>query len=796
MSDSFYKLPADLAADIDAYEQDVRRFLAGDLPAGVLKAKRVPRGVYEQRQDGTFMVRVRVAGGTLTCDQTGTLAALATEYGNGLLHVTTRQDVQLHDISIEDTPAIMRRLMDVGLTSKGGGGNTVRNVTACPYAGICPHECSDVTPFAHAVTEYLIPLVGSYNLPRKYKIAFSGCAADCALAKVFDLGFIAETRDGVPGFRVFAGGGMGAHSRIADELIPWTPLSDVIRIAEAVRRLFDKHGDRSNKHRARLRFVFERLGVDAFREQFAQMMDVVAKEGVPDWHGECGLNECRAEAPRGAPALEFMDGVRCFPQRQEGVVAVPLHLPFGFVSADDFATIGALARQFSEENGPRATQSQNLLIRFVPKDKLSGLADELRKLSIDVTSSVALERFVACAGASTCRLGLCLARDAARACADALDQASLPADTLGDLQVFINGCPNACGQQPIGQIGLFGTAQRIEGHLVPCYRVTLGGRCNAEGARLGIAVGQVPARALPAFLTDLARDFQSRRKPGEAFAAYFDRLGQAHFADLVSRHSEVPPYDEHPEFYRDFGVEEDFSLAGRGAGECGAGVFEVIQEDLTAAEKSEQPFDILLPATRALLIARGVDARDADSVFRGFEKHFVDTGLVAEDFRGLLARARGFTQGWQEALYGQEESVGKLLDRVKLLYSTLDANLEFHPPDSEHMEQAHGRGRPSPTKKSDRSPEDGGTPPLDQGGEPIASRTAELDLRGVACPMNFVKAKLKLEMMDIGDTLAILLDDGEPVQNVPASFRNEGQTIEDTDDVGDGHWRVVVRKQK
>ena len=778
MSDAYYRLPKDLASDIDAYEQEVKRFLAGELPAGVLKAKRVPRGVYEQRKDGAYMVRVRVAGGALTCEQTGALAALAREYGNDLLHVTTRQDVQLHDIAIEDTPVIMRRLMEAGLTSKGGGGNTVRNITACPHAGICPHECFDVTPFAYAVTEYLIPLVGSYNLPRKYKIAFSGCAADCALAQVSDLGFIAETRNGEPGFRVVAGGGMGSNSRIADELLPWTSVSGTLRIAEAVRRLFDKLGDRGNKRRARLRYVFERIGAESFRERFSQMMGTVAEDGVPEWNGAAVLNDGRTEPAPKAPALEVSDGIRRYPQRQEGFAAVPIHLPMGFVSADDFAKIGEVARQFSEENGLRTTRSQNLVIRFVPKDSLAALAERLRELGVDVLSPTALERFVACAGAATCRLGLCLAREAARACALGLEEAALAADTIDAMEIHINGCPNACGHQPVGAIGFFGAAQRIKGRLMPCYRITLGGRCHAEGARLGVAAGQVPARALPAFLSDLARDFQAGRHAGESFLSYFDRLGARYFERLVARYSEAPAYDEHPEFYRDFGANEDFSLAGRGAGECGAGVFEVIQEDLVAADKAEDPFDKLVHAARSLLITRGVDARDPDSVFREFEKHFVDTGLATEDFRSLLARARGYTQGWQQALEGCEDGIGRLLDRVKQLNATLDANLEFHPQDVAGSETDRG----SNAEPGNAAHQEG------------AGR--ELDLRGVACPMNFVKAKLRLETMDVGDTLSIILDDGEPVRNVPASFRNEGQTTEDIEDIGDGHWRVVVRKER
>ena len=807
MTNPYYKLPPDLAEDIDTYEREVQRFVDGDMPSAVLKARRVPRGVYEQRKDGSYMVRVRVAGGTLTAEQAQELAALARKHGNGLLHVTTRQDVQLHEVPLEETPGAMRGLMRVGLTSKGGGGNTVRNVTACPYAGICPKEQFDVTPFAHTVTEYLLPLVGSYNLPRKYKIAFSGCAADCALAQVSDLGFIAEAIQGQPGFRVVAGGGMGGHSRVADLFFDWVPARDVIRISETVRRLFDQLGDRSNKHRARLRYVFERIGVDAFRDRFTKEAQVVADDGVPEWNGKVPLNAPAVEGPCGPPALEVVDGVRCLPQRQADFVAVPLHLPLGFVPADDFAKIGELGMQFSEEKGLRTTRAQNLLIRFVKKENVRRLADELLKLGTDVLAPTPLERFVACAGASTCRLGLCLARGAAQAGSEALHDAGIEADTLDALDIYINGCPNACGHQPVGPVGLFGVAQRSDGRLVPCYRVTLGGRCGSDGARLGTSVGQVPARAMPAFVTNLAADFQSGRSEAESFSAYFDRTGKKHFEAIVERHARVPPYDDSPDFYRDFGVEEDFSLAGRGSGECGSGVFEVIQEDLVAAGKAQKPFEILLPTARALLITRGVDAQDADTVLREFEAHFVDTGLVAEEFRALLARARGFTQGWEQAFDGYEDAVKQLLERVDLLYSTLDANLEFHPTEddvpSTEMASVEGEGGP---RRPRRGPESSQENRRRDAGDHLdravlspsgATPTApELNLSGVACPMNFVKAKLRLEGMNIGEALAIVLDDGDPIQNVPASFRNEGQTIEQTEDLGDGHWRVVVRKEE
>jgi len=394
-------------------------------------------------------------------------------------------------------------------------------------------------------------------------------------------------------------------------------------------------------------------------------------------------------------------------------------------------------------------------------------------------------------------LGLCLAREAVHACAGRLEEADIKSDTINAMDIHINGCPNACGHQPVGPIGFFGAAQRIGGRLVPCYRITLGGRCNADGARLGISAGQVPARALPVFLVDMANDFQVGRHGDESFSCYFDRIGKQHFKKLVGRHATVPVYDVHPEFYRDFGAEEDFSLAGRGAGECGAGVFEVIQEDLAAAKNAHEPFDILLPTVRALLITRGVDAQDPDTVLREFEKYFIDIGLVAEEFRALLARARGYRQGWEQAFDGYEETVDKLLERVELLYSTLDANLEFHPPEcadlvfDEQLCQVRRDSRSAANRLS-RDDHSSATPSPDTANMP----NAELDLRGVACPMNFVKAKLRLESLNVGEALAIILDDGEPIQNVPASFRNEGQAIEESTDLGDGHWRVVVRKEK
>jgi sulfite reductase (ferredoxin) len=586
MSKTYYNLPPDLTEDIENYSTEVERFLAGDLSPSIFKARRVPRGIYEQRQDGAFMTRVRIAGGTVTGEQMRALADLSKRFGKGTLHVTTRQDVQIHDVSISDTPEIMRGLYTAGLTSKGGGGNTVRNIMACPYSGMCPAEVFDVAPFAHAVTQYLITLPGSYNLPRKYKISFSGCGSDCALAQVNDLGFFAKILDGKLGFSIYAGGGMGGHPRVGDLLERWVPTTEVIRIAEAVRRLFDWMGDRHNRKRARLRFVFEKIGVNAFRKEYKKELELVAKEDVPTCDVIAEITEnatkqiCNPES-----VLEEKNGVRYFAQGQPGFAAVPLHIPLGNISSGDFIKLADIAEKFSTEKGLRTTQSQNLLIPFVREEDLPALAGELGQLSIDVLAPSPLESFVVCAGSSTCRLGLCLSPNLASACADALGENGLDLKALRGVDIRINGCPNCCGQHPVGTIGLFGVAQREEGRLVPTYKITLGARRGEGKTRLSENAGFVPARAMPRFMLDLLKDFQENCDEVEAFADYYDRKGVEHFKQLIERHSRVPSYEENPDFYKDFGQEEDFSLAGRGPSECGAGVFEVITEDITAAKK-------------------------------------------------------------------------------------------------------------------------------------------------------------------------------------------------------------------
>ncbi len=798
MKEPFYNLPNDLSEDIEQYSEEVRRYLAGDLAPSIFKARRVARGIYEQRQDNTFMVRVRVAGGTLGCRQARELAALAKKYSRqNQLHVTTRQDVQMHDVMIEDTPEIMRRLYEVGLTSKGGGGNTVRNITACPCSGVCPGEPFDVAPFAHQATEYLISLTGSYNLPRKYKIAFSGCSADCSLARLADLGFIAEVRNGRPGFRVYAGGGMGSHSRAGDALEEWLEASEAVRAAEAMRRLFDKIGDRSNKHRARLRFAVEKIGTDSFRRQFQEEMKLVRDE-LPECSAQVELRSS-VEMNHGPVAEKSDSGssLTVIQQHQTGLVSLPLSLPMGFVTSDDLKRIAEIAEEHSREKIIRTVRTQDFIIPYIENSSLASLEKRLQSLSFIKHSDSSLSSFVACAGASTCRLGLCLARGAAAACAEKLDkEGPRPPE---EISVNISGCPNACGQHPAATLGFFGAAQRTEDGWMPAYKVAVGARQDQLTARLARTLDDsVPAKRLPEFIQQILRDYEKNRNVDDDFPTFLEQRAENYLSDLITRMNRIPTGSEGEDYYWDWGGESRFSLAGRGAGECGAGVFEVIQEDLAEAERqlkklppypdSEKLFQALLPTARALLIVRGVDSREEEAVLRQFESLFLDSGLVDEKFRELLTRARAFRHGWKEGLEGRTEEVRTLWERVNHLYTTLDANLQFNLASQSEKTADNGFQKREETKpKEDVSlqaePE-----------ETAEARPGVFDLSGVPCPMNFVKSKLKLEDLEPGDLLEIILDDGEPIQNVPPSLRNEGHEIVATEQTADGQWRVRVRK--
>jgi len=736
-----YLIPESVVEDTMAYRDSLERFLAGDLSPIAFRSIRVPMGIYEQRESDTYMIRVRVAGGVFSSEQAIKVAELAKRYGSALVHVTTRQDLQIHQVRIEDTADILEQLLDVGLSTRGGGGNTVRNVSACPFAGFCPDEVFDVTPYAVALTEYLIQHRSNFNLPRKFKAALSGCSKDCALACVADLGFFAHENNGERGFAVYAGGGMGAQSALGVLIEEFVPVGDIYAVAEAIKRVFDSYGDRSNRNRARLRYVVERLGADEFRRLYRSELEEVRKE-LPVFH---------------SPSEE----------RLEAKLAVRVLLPRGEITSDELIAVADLARKY-ELPFLRTTQDQTLLLPVAREDEHIRLREELKQVNPHFVAGQTV-RCIACAGASTCKLGLCLSRNLARAI-----EAQIESDEAAEIEcvIRISGCPNACGQHPIAPIGLFGSAVRVNGRLVPHYTIVAGGRAAETGTRLARVIGRVPAKAVPALMQEFFTGVSLHRFKDESIDELLERWGIGYLGELCRKHAHVPSYQDAPDYYRDFGCSEEFSLAGRGPGECGAGVMDVIRLDLDEARSALNDgrlYEATLAAARSLLVTRGLEPKSDRQVFAAFSEHLITPGWVQNEARAVLDAALDFRLGDRDNLDDVRGDIAALVERVELLAASLDSNLNFR---ADRIGQTQSEEVPERDQIS-----------------------AELDLRGVTCPMSFVRAKVQLEQMDIGQVLDILLDDGEPVRNVPASFAEQGQEVLSI--TSEGSWfRVSVRRAK
>ncbi|OHB78815.1 MAG: hypothetical protein A2Z25_19325 [Planctomycetes bacterium RBG_16_55_9] len=756
LKEPILRIPESVKEDTSGYRSQVEKFLRGESSPVAFRAYRVPMGIYEQRTTGTYMVRVRIGAGLVLPFQLKAVARLSKTYGNGIVHVTTRQDIQIHQVGIEDTPDVLERLLEVGLSSRGGGGNTVRNVAACPRAGVCPQEEFDVAPHAIATAEYLLADRSSFNLPRKFKIVFSGCADDCAFASVADLGFFAHIKDNVRGFSVYAGGGLGPNPAVAVKIEDFIRPSEIFEVAEAVKRLFDKHGDRANRHRARLRYVLARVGADEFVRLYEKERQIIKTEGLPYESPEIRELESVYNEPGASESAEGGYS-HVQPEKIAGRYTVRLRLPKGDIPADDLEQVGRIAAQYGQ-GLVRTTQLQDLLITGVKQDDMDEVNNELKKLSIDVFSDGS-PKVVACAGASTCKLGLCLSRGLADAISNELRRADVRANG-SEAVVRISGCPNSCGHHHIGGVGFQGKAKRVSGRLVPCYDVLVGAQTVEGQAHLAEKIGTVPAKRIP----DLLR---------QSFTN--GAIDQEHLRTLVAEHGQSSEEPLPEDYYYDYGSSEPFSLAGRGPGECGAGVMDVIKVDIDEAKdalkatpaSSESIYRAIVAASRALLVIFGLEPKKDRETFAAFSKHLIEPGWVKSQTQQLLDDAVDWRMGERESIEDLLPHVQSLATRVDELFLSLDAGLQFR------------------------------AVPIEQKGpaEQAQNKRHVVDLRGVACPLNFVKAKLELEKIEVGDVLEVLLDEGEPVRNVPVSFAEQGHEVAATESLGD-HFCVKVRRSR
>ena len=587
--------------DLDEFVLMLEKFERGELSAEAWKQFRLLHGTYGQRQADVHMQRVKIPQGVLSAPQLEALADVAEAHSRGFAHVTTRQNVQLHFVTAHGAEAAMRRMAEAGITTREACGNSVRNVTACPLAGVAADERFDVTPYAEALTRHFLrhPLAGS--LPRKFKVAFEGCPVDHAAASIHDLGFVARLLpDGSRAFLVRAGGGTATVPISGQVLVEALPAGELLELAEAVVRVFHRLGDRVHRHANRMKFLVRQLGFDGFRAEIVAERARVRAEGAPGLpfdsarppeerapegarpaapDPEVIAARVQAQRPRGpgvvpavepvlAPALAAFEATNVRPQRQAGFAIVHVVLPLGDVTAAQLSVLADLARAFGD-GSVRLTREQDLVLRWVRREEIPALHARLAAAGLGRAGAGTAARVTSCPGAESCKLAVTQSRGLGRLLeAHLRERPDLVASAPG-LDLKVSGCPNGCGQHHIAAIGFQGSARKVGAQAVPQYFVLVGGGLGPDGARFGRLAAKIPARRVPEALERLVALYRAERAEGEDAPAFFARLEPARAKAALGDLAELSPADVRPEDLVDLGESAAFRPE-TGEGECAA----------------------------------------------------------------------------------------------------------------------------------------------------------------------------------------------------------------------------------
>lgn len=547
--------------EIAEFSASLRDFQQGRLDADKFTAIRLQHGVYGQRQDNVFMLRIKVPGGSLRADQLVATADVLDNYSQDTLAcVTTRQDFQLHFVPLENVVPAMERLAEVGLTTREACGNAVRNNTGCSLAGVCPREHTDIGVHLHDVTTHFLRHPLTQHMPRKFKMSFSGCESDCAQGMMHDLGVVASERDGAFGFKILAGGGLGHKPRQAIVIEEFLPEADLIPAIEAVITLHHRYSDRTKRARSRIKFLVDRFGAEEFtakyRAEFARTREALADRQPA--RGEWQRGDVTATIPGiGAPRQSIA-------QKQAGKVVLPVSLHLGDMTSPQ---LRGLADIMTREglSDVRTTQDQNIMLLGVDDSRLSEITASLATYGLGLPKTG--DDVVACPGTWTCRLGITSSRTAAPKLSGGIH----------DLQIRVSSCHNGCAQPYVGDIGLHGEGRRLFGKLIPHYRLHLGGNGQSHGA-LAVLGPEVPSARIQYAVERITARFETEKAADENFFAWSRRKGTEYFKELLADISHVEEQQLH-EVIKDHGESEAFRVLQLGGGECAA----VSQEFVAAA---------------------------------------------------------------------------------------------------------------------------------------------------------------------------------------------------------------------
>jgi len=690
------RMPEVLGREIDIFETQMELRRRGEVDEKLFAETRLRRGVYGQRYDNGHrydgertrhlayrehptkgvdtvwdapgMVRIKIPYGAMTREQIDVIAALAEDYSDGISHVTTRQDIQLHFVHIEDTPNLMRRLAAVGITTREACGNSIRNITGCPLAGVCKTEAFDVSPYAEAMFRFLLGHPDVQDFGRKFKPAFSGCAHEaCGLVNMHDGGWVAKTRtvDGKvqKGFAFYVGGGLGAIPHPAQLVSEFVTEEEMMPMMQAVARVFARLGEKENRGRARIKFLVAKLGIEEFnRLVFEERAKLPHDPRWTDYIKELP-NYKETALKAGAPLPPAKNGehtaafkawhrTNVLPQRQAGYAVVTVKLPLGDITSDQFRALGDIAGQFTGDN-VRLTVEQNIVLRWIREADLPALHAALEAIDLAEAGAEGIGDLTSCPGTDTCKLGIASSRGLTgelRKEVAKLDLASN--DALKGLRIKSSGCFNSCGQHHIADLGFYGISRKKGNRLVPHFQVVLGGKWTENGGAFGLATLAIPSKNIPEVVRRVTSRFTKERDGDESFTAFIERLGKAEVKNFLQDLTEVPTFEQDPSYYSDWGDPRVYTMDDYGEGECAGEIVPLVEFGLQASEREvfeaqlffdsgdfdqakKMAYQAMLTAAKALVKTEFLDVTDEPNhIVTEFRTRFHDTKRFHDKYAG------------------------------------------------------------------------------------------------------------------------------------------------------------------
>lgn len=811
-----YRIPSTLNGDLDYTQSLIDQFKAGEIQAGQLKSNRVPMGIYEQRKNQHYMLRLRCAGGLVTPEQLAKIAFVGHQLSTSHLHVTTRQEIQIHNVDIEDAIPALKKLEKVGISSAGGGGNTVRNMMVDDRSGLTADEEFDVYPYVEELTSRLIAEKDSFTMPRKYKVAIDTSVATANYSYIADLGLQARIKDGQRGFRVLIAGSAASNAHTGWEVFDFLPEKDLYRAAKALKNWFHKYGNRRNRHKARMRYVFYKYGTEEAKRLYLEEFEELKKDGSIDFEAPAlPLEHHKPNFPPLKAPTDFETWKRRYAHKQTNVEGLKENLWYAYIplrhgnnSTDFFAEVAEYLGNYGNDV-IRFTKKEQIQVRNIPEEYLTNIYAFFKKLGVyQIDYPVVVTNLTCCTGADTCRLGICLPKGAIDGIAKQLLNSNLNLDAIPDFELRMNGCTNICALATWGDLGFSGRVGRVGDDPYPAYTIWLPVKGKHE---IDLQQGYIAAKKIPAFVEDYLRDVIAEQTNYADYYDYVAKRGVNIVKELIAKYKEVAPYSEEPDTFFDFGDDEKFSLIKYGKAECSAGLFDIIEIDQdTIREKRKEVeqllsdgkqntgkiekllHDIVFSENRMLLVTRGLDPRTDEDVYNGFEKEFIAAGIIPQKFKVLTDKARN-----NESLIAEKPLIDELADLLNDLYQNMDDSLQFKlPAEKTPVEQVAEEKNAEEKAPAEQVSEEKAPAEKASAAEETETIVPDVkkDFRGVMCPMNFVKTKIALTPMQSGQILEILLDDGAPIENVPGSVKNEGHTILSTEKV-ENYWKVLIKKK-